>query len=304
MSKLDKILAESGSNIDASMGAGRSPRPLHGATPPPATSGPARLQGLVRSKDTAEIPLDRIERDPEQPREEFSEEGLERLAQSLRTRGQLQPIRVRWDEGRGVYVIICGERRWRAARMAGLPTLSCVIMDRPAEPGELLALQLVENALREDLRPIEQARAYKALLELHAWSARHLATELAINPATVTRALALLELPASVQERVEQGALAPATAYEVSKVEDPTLQVEVAIAAVDEGMKRSEVVELVQAVKARRPVPAFRPEPVTFDLGDCTVTVRWKKASPTTAPQALRKALKLAQDRERPDQVA
>ena len=165
MSKLDKILAESGSNIDASMGAGRSPRPLHGATPPPATSGPARLQGLVRSKDTAEIPLDRIERDPEQPREEFSEEGLERLAQSLRTRGQLQSIRVRWDEGRGVYVIVCGERRWRAARMAGLLTMSCVIMDQPAEPGELLALQLVENALREDLRPIEQARAYKALLE-------------------------------------------------------------------------------------------------------------------------------------------
>ena len=206
MSKLDKILAESGSNIDASMGAGRSPRPLHGATPPPATSGPARLQGLVRSKDTAEIPLDRIERDPEQPREEFSEEGLERLAQSLRTRGQLQSIRVRWDEGRGVYVIVCGERRWRAARMAGLLTMSCVIMDQPAEPGELLALQLVENALREDLRPIEQAHAYKALLELHAWSARQLATELAINPATVTRALALLELPASVQERVEQGA--------------------------------------------------------------------------------------------------
>jgi ParB family chromosome partitioning protein len=188
--------------------------------------------------------------------------------------------------------------------MAGLSTLSCVIMDRPPEPGELLALQLVENALREDLRPIEQARAYKALIELHAWSARRLATELAINPATVTRALALLELPASVQERVEQGALAPATAYEVSKVEDPTLQVEVALAAVGEGMKRSEVAELVQAVKARRPVPTARPEPVAFDLGDCTVTVRWKKTSPTTAPQALRKALKLAQDRERPDQAA
>ena len=304
MSKLDKILAESGSNIDASMGAGRSPRPLHGATPPPATTGPARLQGLVRSKDTAEIPLDRIERDPEQPREEFSEEGLERLAQSLRTRGQLQSIRVRWDEGRGVYVIVLGERRWRAARMVGLLTMSCVIMDQPAEPGELLALQLVENALREDLRPIEQARAYKALLELHAWSARQLATELAINPATVTRALALLDLPASVQERVEQGALAPATAYEVSKVEDPTLQAEVALAAVDEGLKRSEVAELVQAVKAGRQAPAARPEPVAFDLGDCTVTVRWKKASPTTAPQALRKALKLAQDRERPDQAA
>src|SRR4051794_38385479 len=165
MSKLDKILASSGSNIDASMGAGRSAKPLHGATPTTSASGPARLQGLARSQNAAEIPVDRIERAPERPREDFNEEGLERLAQSLKTRGQLQPIRVRWDEGRGVYIIVCGERRWRAARMAGLSTLSCVIMDRPAEPGELLALQLVENALREDLRPIEQARAYKALLE-------------------------------------------------------------------------------------------------------------------------------------------
>jgi ParB family chromosome partitioning protein len=304
MSKLDKILATSGSNIDASMGAGRSAKPLHGATPTASASGPARLEGLARSKNAAEIPVDRIERAPEQPREDFNEEGLERLAQSLKTRGQLQPIRVRWDEGRRVYVIVCGERRWRAAKMAGLSTLSCVIMDRPAEPGELLALQLVENALREDLRPIEQARAYKALLELHTWSARQLAAELAINPATVTRALALLELPTSVQDRVEEGSLAPATAYEVSKVEDPAIQAEVAQVAVDEGLKRSEVAELVQAVKARRPVLAARPEPVAFDLGDCTVTVRWKKASPTTAPQALKKALKMAQHLERPDQAA
>jgi ParB family chromosome partitioning protein len=304
MSKLDKILAASGSNIDASMGAGRSAKPLHGATPTMSTSGPARLQGLARSQNAAEIPVDRIERAQEQPREDFNQEGLERLAQSLKTRGQLQPIRVRWDEGRGIYVIVCGERRWRAARMAGLSTLSCVIMDRPAEPGELLALQLIENALREDLRPIEQARAYKALMELHSWSARQLAAELVINPATVTRALALLELPTSVQDRVEEGSLAPATAYEVSKVDDPATQAQVAQVALDEGLKRSEVAELVQAVKARRPVLAARHEPVAFDLGDCTVTVRWKKASPITAPQALKKALKMAQNLERPDQAA
>jgi len=68
---------------------------------------------------------------------------------------------------------------------------------------------LVENALREDLSAMEQARAFKALIELNGWSARHLAAELAVNPATVTRALALLELPIAVQDQVEQGALAP-----------------------------------------------------------------------------------------------
>jgi ParB family chromosome partitioning protein len=258
------------------------------------------MAGVVRSKDAAEIPLSRIDRDPDQPREEFSKEALERLAQSLRTRGQLQPIRVRWEEGRGIYLIVCGERRWRAASMAGLETLSCIIMERPAGPGELLALQLVENALREDLSGLEQAKAYRSLLDVNGWSARHLAAELAVNPATVTRALALLELPAEVQERVEQGGLSPAAAYEVSKLADPVAQVEVAAAVVDQKLTRSEVAELVQAVKARRPAPAGKPSPVELDLGDGTlVKITWRKANATGPTQALRKALKVLQDRDR-----
>src|SRR3954452_22092105 len=102
--------------------------------------------------------------------------------------------------------------------MAGLPRLSCIVVLQPCDPSELLALQLIENAVREDLTPLEQARAYRTLMDAQGWSARHLPAELAIIPATVTRALALLELPATVQEHVEQGALAPATAYEIGKV--------------------------------------------------------------------------------------
>jgi len=116
MSKLDELLKSTGANIDAAW------EPTD--RPPVARRndrhGLARVvadAGLVRSKDAADIPVDRIDRDPEQPREEFDAEGLERLAQSLKTRGQLQPIRVRWDEGRGVYIIVCGERRWRAAKL-------------------------------------------------------------------------------------------------------------------------------------------------------------------------------------------
>ena len=80
--------------------------------------------------------MGRIEPDPDQPREDFDPAALERLAESLRARGQLQPVRVRWDEGRGAYVLVCGERRWRAARMAGLQALSCIVMDAPASPAE------------------------------------------------------------------------------------------------------------------------------------------------------------------------
>lgn len=303
MGKLDKILSSSGANIDASMGAGRSPRPLHGAGKlhgASDASASGRMQGLIRSKDAAEIPVDRIARDPGQPREEFAEEGLERLAESLRTRGQLQPIRVRWDEPTGQYLVVCGERRWRAARRAGLATLSCVIMEQPADPAELLALQLVENALREDLRPVEQARAFRALMDRHGWAGQNLAKELCLHPSAVTRALALLELPAEVQEQVEQGALPASVAYEVSKLPNETMQREMAEAVVEEGLTRAEVTEAVRAVRSRRPAAPSKPSPVDLDLGEgITVTIRYKRATAQSPGQVLRRALKLWQEIER-----
>ena len=189
--------------------------------------------------------------------------------------------------------------------MAGLPLLSCMVMEAPAGPGELLALQLVENALREDLRPVEQAKAFKALIGLNGWSARQLAAELALNPATVTRALSLLDLPAEVQTQVEQGALAATVAHELAKLPGPAVQAEVAQAVVAEGLTRSEVTELVQAVKARRPAPSPRPEPVTVDLGDgILVTVKYRKPSTVSPVQALRRATRMLQDRERDGQAA
>jgi ParB family chromosome partitioning protein len=302
MSKRE-LLSEGLANVRESMGDFGDT--VHRAPMPGPRALPAHLRGVVRSKDVSQIEVDRIDRDPEQPREEFDSEGLGRLAHSLLTRGQLQPISVRWDEGRGVYLIVCGERRWRAAKMAGLPTLTCVILKRPAGPGELLALQLVENALREDLTGMEQARAYKQLLDLNGWSARQLAGELAIHHAQVVRAMALLQLPAAVQEQVDDGGLPPATAYEVSKLEDPEAQAAMAQAAVEQKLTRSEVAEAVKAVKARRPSPNPKPEPVELDLGEgVIVIVKYRKASSVTATQALRKALKALQDRDRSDDQA
>ena len=225
---------------------------MHGAWGgPPASTMPARLQGIAKAKNASEIPLDKIGPDPNQPREEFEEEGLGRLAESMRTRGQLQPIRVRWDEGRAEYVIICGERRWRAATLAGLKAMSCVIEERPLDAGELLALQLVENALREDLKPIEQARAYKALMDRNGWTATQVGRELAIDQSSVSRALALLALPPAVQDLVERETLSPATAYEVSKLDDPEAQAEVAARVVAEGLSRSETIEAVRQAAGR-----------------------------------------------------
>jgi ParB family chromosome partitioning protein len=210
---------------------------------------PARLQGTSKSRDALVIPTDRITADPDQPREDFDPDAIARLAQSLKTRGQLQPIRVRWDEGSGNYIVVTGERRWRAATLAGLPALSCVVHEAPVEPAELLAMQLVENALREDLRPIEQAKAYTRLIETHGWSGNQLAKELHIPQSCVAQALALLRLPEDVQARVEVGELAPRTAYEVSKAGEPQAQRELAEQVVAGRLTGDQAAAVVKARK-------------------------------------------------------
>jgi ParB family chromosome partitioning protein len=247
MSKIDELRRAAGANVDDSMGVNRQRRPVE-----MMASAPARWQGVAKSKNAAEIPVEKIDRDPDQPREAFDEEGLDRLAESMRTRGQLQPIRVRWDEGRGIYAIICGERRWRAARRAGLTTMTAIVVDEPIDPAELLSIQLIENALREDLKPMEQARAFRALMDRNGWSARQVARELAYPQSSLVKVLELLDLPLPVQERVERGELPVTTAYELRMIEDPVEQVSVADRAVAEDLTREQVKEIVD----RRPSPS------------------------------------------------
>src|SRR5262245_46911695 len=130
MSKHDTIRRDFGANIRESMGAGAE-RFSTAAT----SAEPPRWQGVVKSRNAAEIPIDKIGPDPDQPRDDFDPESLGRLAESMKSRGQLQPIRVRWDETRGQYVIICGERRWRAAALAGLKSMTCVVAEGAVEAG-------------------------------------------------------------------------------------------------------------------------------------------------------------------------
>jgi ParB family chromosome partitioning protein len=250
MSKLDELRRLAGGNAAESMGTAQV-APMHRPSPPPSATPPDRFQGITRSKAAAEIPVDRIGQDPDQPREEFDPEALQRLADSLKAKGQLQPIRVRWVEDRGQYVIICGERRWRAAGLAGIATMQCIISEAPADAGELLALQMIENCVREDLSPMEQARAYRQLIDRNGWSTRQVARELGVDQSNVVRALALLDLPARVQEHVEQGTLAPSVAYEVSKLDGAEAQADVAAQAVAGKMNRAEVTEAVRERSSR-----------------------------------------------------
>jgi ParB family chromosome partitioning protein len=270
MGKLEELSRLTAANVNDSIGVGRPARAAEAPAPSPSSSVPARWQGVIKSKNAVEIPVEKIAPDPGQPREEFDEEALGRLAESLRARGQLQPIRVRWDEGRERYVILVGERRWRAAKMAGLPSLNAVVAEGSIPPEELLAIQLIENCLREDLKPIEQAKAFKALMERNGWSARQVARELSIDHTGVARALALLMLPRDVQEAVEAGQIAPRTAYELTKIDDPAEQAEAAKEAAAGRLKRDELAERTRKPREGR---GGRPRSWSFSTERVKITV-------------------------------
>jgi ParB family transcriptional regulator, chromosome partitioning protein len=211
-----------------------------------ASKGADPFDGRKQLREACTVRLDRIIPDPDQPRKEFDPEALSRLAESLKARGQLQPIRVRWDRGKGVYVVVVGERRWRAALLAGMETVSCVVFGGEPTSAEVLEDQLVENALREDLKPVEQARAFRTLMDGLGLTQQQLAAKLQISQTTVSQSLSLLELAEAVQARVESGDLAPSAAYQIAKVADPDAQRELAERVVNEGLNRSEAVAAVR----------------------------------------------------------
>lgn len=256
MSKLDALRKATGANVAESMGRGvpRMDVP-HGASTPamPDASGPDRWTGVERLSGAQRIAIERITRDPEQPRETFDEVELAELAESIRARGILQPIRVRWDEDQGMYVVIAGERRLRASRAAGLTDVPCVIHDSPLSEAEILLDQLAENLIRLDLEPIEQAKAFRRLMDSQGWSARRLAEELRIDHDKVNRAVRLLVLPTTVQEAVADGQIAPTTAFELSKLDDDADREAIARRVVAEGLSRDEVARTVRQASGNKP---------------------------------------------------
>ena len=137
--------------------------------------------GLKAFRDARLIPIDRLVPDPDQPRKVFTDEAVDRLADSLRARGMLQPIRARWDTDLGLV-----GHRGRRAEVPGRPScrlqkseVPCVTVEGAMTDSEILQDQLVENCLREDLQPLEQAKAFKALMNANGWSARRLGEEVA-----------------------------------------------------------------------------------------------------------------------------
>lgn len=282
MKTVDRLKATLGANIGESIDNTRRTGVLGGAGEAAPVAPANRYAGLNRVKGALELPIDRVVADPNQPRQEFDAESLDRLAHSLKERGQIQPIRVRWSAELDKWVIVAGERRWRAAQLAGLAKLDAVETNAPQSAAEILMEQLVENCLREDLKPVEQARAFRVLMDTQGLNQQQLAETLRVSESQVTRAMALLALPAAVQEQVETGAIPPTVAYEVSKLPDPSEQVAIVDQVLRDGLTRSEVVE---AVRQRRKRPKTTPK--RFEYAGPGGTVAVTMFDPSATPKAM-----------------
>lgn len=218
MTNTRNLLQAMTSNVNESIGI-RSTE-LRPALSPVAS---AKDVGRRANRSFGQIEIDRIQPDPDQPRVKFDEEALSQLAASIRDRGQLAPIRVRWSDSNGKWLIISGERRWRAANRAGLKTIDCYFQEQALSPTQILEEQLIENLLRQDLRPIEEAESFQRLMQVNSWNGKQLASALNISPTRVSRALALLKLPHEMRVRIDTGDLSARAGYEFSKLPEPQI---------------------------------------------------------------------------------
>ena len=234
------------SGASARRGLGRGLEVLIGG----AETGPTQL---------AELPVDAIHANPRQPRRRFEPEATSGLASSIKQQGLLQPIVVRPRQAGG-YELIAGERRWRAAREAGLETLPALV--READDRDSLLLALVENVAREQLSPVEEARAYASLVDEFELSLGEVADRVGRSKPSVSNRLRLLELPEEVLWMVARGELTEGHARAVLAVPDHDARKKLAKRIVRDGMSVRAAEKAAQdGGAARKPRAATKVDP-------------------------------------------
>lgn len=254
----------------------------------------ARDTGRRPDRQYGQINIDMVIPDPTQPRNAFDENSICELSESIKSKGQLSPIRVRWCDQEDKWVIIAGERRWRAARQAGLKTIACYFHERDLTNSDILEEQLIENIQRQQLTPLEEAKAFKTLIELNHWTGKQLAKALAINPATVCRSLALLKLPEKIQQQVDQNDISARTAYELSRLDDVKVQDQLAARATSGKLTHDQAARHVpKRRRKKKKSSASGVKQIMYAEGDWTVTIANAKNNATYAEleQALLQVL-------------
>ena len=211
------------------------------------------------------VPLHRIEPNPLQPRREFDPEALQALADSITEHGMIQPLTVRELPG-GYYQIIAGERRWRAARMAGLEELPVLVIE--ADDRKVMELALVENLQREDLNPMEEAQGYRTLMEEYGLTQNEVAQRVGKSRPAVANALRLLSLDGELAELVRNGTLSPGHARALLGLKSEKLRQQAAqrIIALQLSVRQAETL----CKNLDKPEEKPRPSPLEVDyVAEC-----------------------------------
>lgn len=226
------------------------------AVPPGPTAAPRAVDGgadLASGVKVRSLPIDQVVPNARQPRTRFDAGRLSELADSIRNSGLVQPVVVR-PGADGRFELIAGERRWRAARQAGMQSVPAVVRD--ASDAEALELALVENLQREDLNPIERATAYERYIEAFGATAEQLAIRLGESRANVANYLRLLRFTGEIRDMIERGALGMGQARAIAGVTDPQRQLALARLAVRRNLSTRQVEALTKTATAS---PAGQP---------------------------------------------
>ena len=218
-----------------------------------------------QSQTISVLPLQKVEPNPLQPRKDFDPEAMQALADSITAHGVIQPLTVR-KAADGYYQIIAGERRWRAARLAGLSEVPVHIIE--ADDREVMELALIENLQREDLNPIEEAQGFRTLMEEYGLTQEQAASRVGKSRPTVTNALRLLSLDEELTELVRDGVLSPGHARALLSLKDEKQRKQAAqrIIALQLSVRQTET--LCRNMEKPQELPEKAPDGVDY-IGDC-----------------------------------
>ncbi len=214
------------------------------------------------NKPNTFVKISRIEPNKDQPRKNFDEDALQELAESIKQFGVIQPLIVQKRDD--FYEIIAGERRWRAAKIAGLKEVPVIVKDYTDQ--EIVEISLIENIQREDLNPIEEAFAYKRLLEEFHLKQDEVAERVSKSRTAVTNSMRLLKLDGRVQQMVIDEMITTGHARAILAIEDKEMQYQTAVRVFDEKLSVRETEKLVKKIGKEQTAAAEEPEPIKNDF--------------------------------------
>lgn len=210
----------------------------------------------TESASVNEVDIDLIEPNPEQPRTRFVESALDELARSITANGIVQPVVVRKKDGK--FQIVAGERRWRAAQRVGLRRIPVVVRDIADE--KLLEIALIENIQRQELNPVEEARAYRKLIDRIGFTQDQLSDRVGKERTLIATSLRILKLPGDILQLIEEEKLTAGHGRSLLLVEDAVMQKQVANSIIEFGLSVRETERMIKKAKGRRAVTEDKKE--------------------------------------------